>query len=263
MVRLAALTLVSLFLSGFSGNLGAQPRIPPNAATASPRVTLDSATSKPRAVFELFTSQGCESCLSADNLLTSYAQTGGDVIALTYPVTIWDHLGWRDTLARPEYTQRQRGYASMLGNGKIYTPQMVINGVSHSIGSDQGAIEKKCTKKGSALRVPVGVSLERGTLDISIASWPDTDEPPRARVYLVSYLKQRSVPIERGENAGKTATYTNVVQSVREIAYWHGENLDLRVFWRPAEQQGGAILLQSISQQGPGVIYGAAALPNS
>lgn len=234
------------------------------AAPAQPRDFSNAGTGQPRAVFELFTSQGCEACLAADSLLADYARQE-DVIALTYPVTIWDHLGWRDTLASPSNTARQRDYAAMRGDNKVYTPQMVVNGVAHSIGSNKDEIEKKCAgKTASAMKVPVRVASngkEAGTLDISIGKWPGEDEPPRARVYLVSYIVGRSVPVARGENAGKTVNYAHVVQSLREIGYWHGDALDLRLFWRPAAGQGGAVLLQNISQNGPGVIYGAATLP--
>jgi hypothetical protein len=220
------------------------------------------ANEPPRAVFELFTSQGCASCPPADQLLAAYAQDK-NVIALTYPVTIWDHLGWRDTLARPENTQRQKSYAAIRGDSKLYTPQMVINGSYHAVGSDKDEIEKKCTasKEGRAMRVPISVSPDKGIVDVSIAAWPEQGEPPRARVYLISYDKERSVPIKAGENAGITTTYSNVVESVQEVGYWSGGSLDLRLFWKPAPSQGGAVLLQSVGHFGPGVIYGAATLP--
>ncbi len=218
---------------------------------------------QPRAVYELFTSQGCSSCPPADKLLTTYAHDDKNVIALTYPVTIWDYLGWRDTLARPENTQRQRSYAAIRGDAKLYTPQVVVNGFFHAVGSDKDDIEKKCelSKEGSAMRVPISVSPANGTVDVTIAGWPGRNEPPRARVYLVSYAKERSVPIKGGENAGKTTTYSNVVESIHEVGYWDGTKLDLRLFWQPAASQSGAVLLQSVTQQGPGVIYGAAAMP--
>ncbi|MES2906080.1 MAG: DUF1223 domain-containing protein [Pseudomonadota bacterium] len=216
-----------------------------------------------RAVFELFTSQGCSSCPPGDKLLSNYAHEDKSVIALTYPVTIWDHLGWRDTLARPENTQRQRAYMSLRGDGKLYTPQMVINGVAHAVGSDKGEIEKQCrvTAEGQAMRVPMSAQADHGAVDISIERWPERTESPRARVYLVSYARETKVPIGSGENAGKTTSYSNVVQSVQEVAYWNGQKLSLRLFWKPSEAQGGALILQGMSNSGPGAIYGAVQLP--
>jgi hypothetical protein len=222
-----------------------------------------SANEPPRAVFELFTSQGCASCPPADQLLTAYVRDDKNVIALTYPVTIWDHLGWRDTLARPENTQRQKSYAALRGDSKLYTPQMVINGFYHAVGSDKDEIEQKCaaSKEGRAMRVPITVNASKGMIDVSVAAWPSPDEPPRARVYLISYDKERSVPVKAGENAGLTTSYSNVVESVQEVGYWSGGNLDLRLFWKPAPSQGGVVLLQNVGHFGPGVIYGAATLP--
>ena len=92
-------------------------------------------------VLELFTSQGCSSCPSADALLKSYAQRPG-VIALSLSVDYWDHLGWKDTLASPKNTARQKAYAKALGTGNVYTPQIVINGVAETIGSNKSEIEK-------------------------------------------------------------------------------------------------------------------------
>jgi hypothetical protein len=227
------------------------------------QANLSKANEPPRAVFELFTSQGCSSCPPADRLLTAYAHENANVIALTYPVTIWDYLGWRDTLARPENTERQKSYAVMRGDSKIYTPQMVINGFFDAVGSDQNDIEKKCrlSKEGAALSIPILAEGQGGSINVSIGAWPGKGEPPRARVFLVSYAKERNVPIKAGENAGMTTTYSNVVQSMQEVAYWSGAHLDLRFFWKPAPGQGGAVILQNMSRQGPGVIYGAAMLP--
>jgi hypothetical protein len=222
-----------------------------------------SANEPPRAVLELFTSQGCSSCLPADKVLSSYVHQDKNIIALTFPVTIWDYLGWRDTLASPENTQRQRSYAAVRGDMKLYTPQVIINGSYHAVGSDREEIEKKCmaSKEGSALRVPINILADKGAVDISIAAWPGLGEPPRARVYLVSFAKEKSVPIAAGENAGLTTSYTNVVETMQEVGYWSGKSLSLRLFWQPAASQGGAVLLQSVSHDGPGVIYGATKLP--
>ena len=218
---------------------------------------------EPRAVYELFTSQGCASCPPADQLLSSYVREDKDVIALTYPVTIWDHLGWRDTLARPENTARQKSYAATRGDIRLYTPQIIINGSLHAVGSDRDDIEEKClaSKEGSALRVPISVRAEKGSVNVVIGAWPGKGEPPRARVFLISYAKEKSVPIKTGENAGLTTSYSNVVESMQEVGYWNGAALDLRLFWKPAASQGGVILVQNVSHAGPGVIYGATILP--
>ena len=95
----------------------------------------------PVTVIELFTSQGCSSCPTADALLESYADRP-DVVALTLPVDYWDYLGWKDTLASPKFSARQRTYAKARGDGRVYTPQVVINGLQHAVGSSATDIDR-------------------------------------------------------------------------------------------------------------------------
>ena len=94
----------------------------------------------PRAVVELFTSQGCSSCPPADKILGELAKDPS-VIALSMPIDYWDYLGWKDTLADARFTARQRAYSRVRGDREVYTPQAVINGSVHVIGSDRAGIE--------------------------------------------------------------------------------------------------------------------------
>jgi hypothetical protein len=95
---------------------------------------------EPKAVLELFTSQGCSSCPPADKLLGEYAKRD-DVLVLSFNVDYWDYLGWKDTLANPDNTERQRAYASARGDRQVYTPQVVVNGSAHVVGSNKADIE--------------------------------------------------------------------------------------------------------------------------
>src|SRR5918998_4558273 len=99
------------------------------------------AAAGPQAVVELFTSQGCSSCPPADAMLVELAARP-DVVALTLPVDYWDYLGWKDTLAQPGFTARQRAYAHLRGDRQVYTPQVVVNGTRPSVGSDKAAVER-------------------------------------------------------------------------------------------------------------------------
>ena len=94
----------------------------------------------PRALLELFTSQGCSSCPPADKLLGEFAKDPS-LIALSLPIDIWDYLGWKDTLSLPGHTARQRAYAEIRGDRQVYTPQLVVNGSMHVVGSDRAAVE--------------------------------------------------------------------------------------------------------------------------
>src|SRR5262245_58242267 len=91
----------------------------------------------PRApvVLELFTSQGCSSCPPADELLPELAAAPG-VIALAFHVDVWDDLGWKNPFSSPQWTARQESYVEKLGGGP-YTPQLVVNGRAHVVGSDR------------------------------------------------------------------------------------------------------------------------------
>src|SRR6476646_6666291 len=91
-----------------------------------------SAWADPRAVVELFTSQGCSSCPPADRLMTEWARDP-DIVALSLPVDYWDYLGWRDTLARHDFTLRQQGYSHLRGDRDVFTPQVVVNGTTQVI----------------------------------------------------------------------------------------------------------------------------------
>src|SRR5262245_16170104 len=102
---------------------------------------IGSAGAEPRAVIELFTSQGCSSCPAADKLLAEIARDP-NIVAMTLAVDYWDYIGWKDTLAIAGHTTRQRAYAKVRGDRQVYTPQAVINGIAHVLGSDRAAIER-------------------------------------------------------------------------------------------------------------------------
>ena len=99
------------------------------------------ARAEPRAVVELFTSQGCSSCPPADALLGKLAHDP-NVIALTLAIDYWDYIGWKDTLALPGHTNRQKAYSKVRGERGVYTPQVIVNGTTQALGSDQADIER-------------------------------------------------------------------------------------------------------------------------
>src|ERR1700685_771241 len=119
------------------------------------------ARAEPRALLELFTSQGCSSCPAADKLLGDLA-SDPTLIALSDPIDYWDYLGWKDTLASPAHSARQRAYARMRGDRQVYTPQIVVNGSTHVLGSDRPAVEHviaQTEQKPAVMSLPVLLSL--------------------------------------------------------------------------------------------------------
>ena len=128
------------------------------------------ASAEPRAVIELFTSQGCSSCPEADKLLGEIAKDRS-VIAVSLPIDYWDYLGWKDTLADPKFTARQKAYSKIRGDRQVYTPQVVVNGKLHALGSDRESIEraiKESSGKYGVMSVPVKMSVAQGQITVSV-----------------------------------------------------------------------------------------------
>lgn len=217
-----------------------------------------------RAVLELFTSQGCSSCPPADLLFMSLAREPG-VLALSMPVTIWDHLGWKDTLAKTVFSERQKAYAHARGDRRIYTPQAVVNGFSHAVGSDMKAIE--AAQRESALQNNILASTPE--LARSGSGWkiiaPSLNEARSmtGAIILVTFEREHSVEINRGENTGRTIRYGNVVRSLTRIAPLTETRTrhDLPAGLRSDDNQGFAILIQSGSDDRPGPMLGAIEAP--
>src|SRR3954471_5917931 len=119
------------------------------------------AEADPRAVVELFTSQGCSSCPPADKIIGALARDPS-IIALSMPIDYWDYLGWKDTLADSRFSARQKAYSLMRGDRDVYTPQAVVNGEAHVLGSDRSEIERaiEVTREGDGvMSVPVTMKL--------------------------------------------------------------------------------------------------------
>ncbi|MFN0218355.1 MAG: DUF1223 domain-containing protein [Hyphomicrobium sp.] len=178
-----------------------------------------------RAVLELFTSQGCSSCPPADKLLQSFANDPS-IIALSMPVDYWDYLGWKDTFASPRNSERQRSYAKARGDGAIYTPQVVVNGAVHVNGGRKSEIDSAIdatTRDSARARVPVRLWQERNTLNIATGVQSSGKAVREATIWLGVVQSAGNVDIKKGENAGETITYTNIVRELTPIGLWKGQ----------------------------------------
>ena len=176
------------------------------------------------AVIELFTSQGCSSCPPADALMGQLSKDRGDVIVLSLPVDIWDYNGWKDTLARPEFSVRQKHYSQSRGDHQVYTPQVVVDGQVHGVGSDRGQL-MTLMQETSAVRqaqsAPLDVREVNGMLVVDVGEGSG-DLGRGAGVWLMRVVKSRTVTVGRGENRGREITYTNVVRSMVRLGFWNG-----------------------------------------
>jgi hypothetical protein len=177
-------------------------------------------------VVELFTSQGCSSCPPADALLGKLADRK-DILALSLPVTYWDMLGWKDTLASEANTRRQKGYAAAMGRGGIYTPQMIVDGATDVVGSREAQIESIISARAADMRsVQVSLSATPEVLHVSIGAG-SAKNGSEATVWLFHILSHTSVHITSGENLGRNLNYRNSVRDVRAIGIWKGQPLSL------------------------------------
>ncbi len=150
---------------------------------------------KTASVIELYTSQGCASCPEADQLLNRLAQRP-DVIALSFPVSYWDYLGWKDTLARPENTERQRNYAKILGDGEVYTPEAIVNGMQNCLGNSLADIETavKTTKPLLGKEaVPLSVRLEGDKVIIDAGGAPPGSRHQKGKVWIATVISSLTV----------------------------------------------------------------------
>src|SRR5581483_8781346 len=164
------------------------------AACSSTALSIAAAYAGPRAVVELFTSQGCSSCPPADKLLGELARDPG-LVPITLPIDYWDYLGWKDTLADPRNTARQKAYSHMRGDRDVYTPQAVVNGSLHVLGSDKLAIEQaiaQSRQNATTLSVPVKLSMADGHLIVSV---PEASPGDAAEVWICGLAKAVTVAI--------------------------------------------------------------------
>lgn len=217
-LKIVVLSLLALFPA--AGRAAGSPEQP-----VSP-------TSQPiKAVVELFTSQGCSSCPPADALMKSFAMRD-DLLAFSLPVDIWDHLGWKDTLAHPRNASRQRAYAESFGQGPVYTPQMVINGVTHAVGSNKIDIQRAIDEDNSKFarrRIPVSFLHHESVFMIDLGAAPEGMTPKVSTVWLGVVQRSVTVPIRRGENTGAEITYYNVLRDLVPVGAWDGKPKQLQL----------------------------------
>jgi len=180
------------------------------------RTRVAAGTQSPVALVELFTSEGCSSCPSADRVLSRIEdwreQSGSNVITLAFHVDYWNRLGWRDRFSDRVYSDRQRWYAMHKPEPRVYTPQMIVQGTGEFIGSHEAEIRRAI---GGALDQPMKVNLRLEATPLEQGAWEVhyQVEPARAADHLSLALVQHlaTTEVAAGENAGETLTHVNVV----------------------------------------------------
>ena len=175
------------------------------------------------AVVELFTSEGCSSCPAAEEvfgeLLKEYDEKKLPVFFLAYHVDYWNYLGWIDRFSSMEFTQRQQSYANAFGLQSVYTPQMIVNGQTEFVGSNQSkakhAIEKILSSK-SDLQIDLKGCLIQS--DSSIKVVYSVSKPSPGVILNFAVIEQEIVRnVSSGENAGKSLVHRNVVRAMKSV----------------------------------------------
>ena len=227
---------------------------------------LPACAGEPRAVIELFTSQGCSSCPAADKVLGELSRDP-TLVTLSLPVDYWDYLGWKDTLALHGHSNRERAYADTRGDREVYTPQVVVNGIMHVLGSDKAAIEQAIaqTRQSAApLTLPVTIAVAEGKVSVNVPA--ANGENASAEVWVCPITGKAQIAIERGENRGHTLAYTNVVRRWVKLGDWSGK---AETFSLPVAELADAdfslrdidrvaVIVQSGVAAKPGLMLGAA-----
>lgn len=199
-------------------------------------------------LLELYTSQGCSSCPPADDMMVRLADNE-DVIALALHVDYWDYLGWRDAFASPQYVDRQRAYARVANHRTIYTPQFVVNGQRNVAGYRPDEIARHVAEL-SMEAEPVDLTLTKSAVGLSIDLKPVANPVGRAVIQVVRYNPAQAVDIERGENAGHTIVYANIVTEWKQVARWNGRGaFSMRV---PLDGDQPAVVI--VQSDGPGPV---------
>ncbi len=211
------------------------------AVVSRPAFAAEAQASGPQQVIELYQSQGCSSCPPANAVLNSLADRK-DLITLSFAVTYWDDLGWKDRFAQPAFTQRQKDYATAYRRPDVSTPQMVINGRGFIVGTTAAEVTQGLATYARRGPEPQ-VALNGGRLSIGAGAGT-------AQVWWVTYdPKSLDVPITAGENNGRTLRHRHIVKSLTKIADWTGKPVSVNV---PPAAAGldTAVLLQA-GQGGP------------
>ena len=221
------------------------------------------ALAEPRAVVELFTSPGCSSCPPADKVIGELAKDPS-VIALSMPIDYWDYLGWKDTLADARFSARQQAYSRVRGDRGVYTPQVVVNGSAHLVGSDRAGIEDAIgdtRKADGVMSVPVSMALAGKQITVSVAASGKAPAAMHGEIWICSISKEVSIAIGRGENRGREVTYHNVVRNLLKVGDWNGSAGSWTVPLENISRDGvdaAAVYVQDGNRDKPGAMLGAA-----
>jgi hypothetical protein len=241
--------LISLVPLALGGCQKSAPVVEQAQAATVTIAAKSSATAENPIVVELYQSQGCSSCPPANAAVNAVAEQPG-VIALSFAVTYWDRLGWKDVFADKAYTQRQYDYAHALGNANVATPQIIINGKTAITGIKQGELAMGIATSSPIAKGPT-IDLGKNRVNIGKGTGP-------ANVWLVRYdPRTQNIAIRSGENTGRTLPHKNIVRSLTKLGQWDGTAASFNLPADSTSQLKTVILVQRV---GAGPIIAAKAI---
>lgn len=168
---------------------------------------------KPVIVLELFTSQGCSSCPPADHLLKQVKQEHAhDVIVMSYHVDYWNYIGWKDIFSKKAFNDKQRVYGLKFSSSSIYTPQVVVNGKEHFVGSNRSIMNAKLrqySKQHSENLIDI-MAVKKNSYSISFR-YDITGDISKKRMRVALVLDERETHVKRGENRNSVLSNSNIV----------------------------------------------------
>ncbi len=247
-------TLGTLAVLG-AASLGLSQGAPAAAPHSAPAI----AVSGEPVLLELFTSQGCSSCPPADALAERLA-ANPDLVVIARPVTYWDRLGWKDTLAREENTVLQQDYArrGLAGRNGVYTPQLVVDGAYGVVGSRADEVAAGVKTYGStsdaAIRVTPGAG---GGYAVNLSGTGAADGGGKAELVLLAVTRKVTVGIGNGENGGRRVTYPNVLRAQAKVADWAGGSARLALAASRLKVPGADRYALVLRQPGGGKVLAA------
>ena len=181
------------------------------ALAQSPSQSGTSQKAKQSPLLELYTSQACSICPKANQQFSDFAQSN-DVIALTFPVGYWDYLGWTDTFAKPEFSDRQKAYNKAMGRRGPYTPQVIFHGEDHCSATKEKSMERKAVKV-ARRAAPYSIPIEYDGETVRLSQTPAEE----VQVWVVEYIPGETFTRPQGgANKNRDMVYFNRVIDIKE-----------------------------------------------
>ena len=212
-------------------------------------------------LLELYTSEGCSSCPPADRWLGGLVddqRLWRELVPVAFHVDYWDYIGWKDLFAKPEFTARQKSYVTSMGSRYAYTPQMVIDGREHVVGSHRAKVESVIRKAqaNASKAPPIKMRREGKNLIISVGAARASGDYV---VTMATFDKPHVTKVKSGENRGMTLTNANVVRELVKIGDWNGKAAEYTISLDGTDGDGGCAIL--VQKKGHGPVLAAASMP--